>query len=258
MEVLCVQIERKRVKIGISWIATPCFHQRGRQVSKFCSEVLTGPLVPFGLQKVMLTFWALRDLNGVFLFSADFACMEPLGMGSGEITPEQITASSQYNPNWSPERSRLNYPENGWTPSDDTVREWIQVSGASGSGGSSLRCWIRSLVNNEITSRGCSSQSLSSALGVSARSLGSCSSGLNLSAPLRCGPHLAWILFTHVFDFSARYRDSERRNRNKSTCIINWPCLPSRVGAFFFLLSLLSRRQLRTRFGDQAAHALII
>ncbi|KAF3857868.1 hypothetical protein F7725_011069 [Dissostichus mawsoni] len=57
----------------------------------------------------------------------DFACMEPLGMESGEITSEQISASSQYNSNWSPERSRLNYEENGWTPSDDTVREWVQV-----------------------------------------------------------------------------------------------------------------------------------
>lgn len=49
-------------------------------------------------------------------------------MESGEIAAEQIIASSQYNSNWSPERSRLNYHENGWTPSDDTVREWIQVS----------------------------------------------------------------------------------------------------------------------------------
>ncbi|XP_078029109.1 neuropilin-1a-like isoform X2 [Epinephelus lanceolatus] len=57
----------------------------------------------------------------------DFACMEPLGMESGEISSEQISASSQYNSNWSPERSRLNYQENGWTPSDDTVREWVQV-----------------------------------------------------------------------------------------------------------------------------------
>uniref|UniRef100_A0A674MZD6 Neuropilin 1 n=1 Tax=Takifugu rubripes TaxID=31033 RepID=A0A674MZD6_TAKRU len=56
-----------------------------------------------------------------------FTCMEPLGMESGEITAEQIIASSQYNSNWSPERSRLNYHENGWTPSDDTIREWIQV-----------------------------------------------------------------------------------------------------------------------------------
>ncbi len=78
--------------------------------------------------------WLLQNivcktlLNGVFLSSADFACMEPMGMESGEITSEQITASSQYNSNWSPERSRLNYQENGWTPSDDTVREWVQVS----------------------------------------------------------------------------------------------------------------------------------
>uniref|UniRef100_A0A8C5I768 Neuropilin n=1 Tax=Gouania willdenowi TaxID=441366 RepID=A0A8C5I768_GOUWI len=57
----------------------------------------------------------------------DFPCMEPLGMESGDISSEQITASSQYNSNWSPERSRLNYQENGWTPSDDTIREWIQV-----------------------------------------------------------------------------------------------------------------------------------
>ncbi|XP_034559635.1 neuropilin-1a-like [Notolabrus celidotus] len=57
----------------------------------------------------------------------EFACMESLGMESGEISSDQITASSQYNSNWSPERSRLNYQENGWTPSDDTVREWIQV-----------------------------------------------------------------------------------------------------------------------------------
>lgn len=48
-------------------------------------------------------------------------------MESGEISSDQITASSQYNSNWSPERSRLNYQENGWTPSDDNTREWIQV-----------------------------------------------------------------------------------------------------------------------------------
>lgn len=233
MEVLFVQIERKRVKIGISWITT--------LMSNVLLQVLCNSMFPPERPpspKVFITFWAVQDLNGVFLFSADFACMEPLGMESGDITPEQITASSQYNPNWSPERSRLNYPENGWTPSDDTTREWIQVSGASGLGGSSLRCWIWSLVNNEIMSRGCSSQSLSSALGVLARSLGSCSSGWNLTAPLRCCPHLAWILFIHLFNFSAHYRDSEWRNRNKSTCIIYWPCPPGRVGIFFFLLSL--------------------
>ncbi|CAB1326076.1 unnamed protein product [Coregonus sp. 'balchen'] len=58
-------------------------------------------------------------------FPADFKCVEGLGMESGEITSDQITASSQYNPNWSPERSRLNYKENGWTPSEDSSREGV-------------------------------------------------------------------------------------------------------------------------------------
>ncbi|KAJ8396085.1 hypothetical protein AAFF_G00021580 [Aldrovandia affinis] len=58
---------------------------------------------------------------------ADFQCREALGLESGAITSEQITSSSQYNSNWSPDRARLNYHENGWTPSDDTSKEWIQV-----------------------------------------------------------------------------------------------------------------------------------
>ncbi|KAM4689297.1 LOW QUALITY PROTEIN: neuropilin-1 [Discoglossus pictus] len=57
----------------------------------------------------------------------DFQCMEPLGMESGEIHSDQISVSSQYSTNWSAERSRLNYIENGWTPGEDTVKEWIQV-----------------------------------------------------------------------------------------------------------------------------------
>ncbi|NXN78561.1 NRP1 protein, partial [Bombycilla garrulus] len=59
--------------------------------------------------------------------SEDFQCMEPLGMESGEIHSDQITVSSQYSSIWSSERSRLNYPENGWTPGEDSIREWIQV-----------------------------------------------------------------------------------------------------------------------------------
>uniref|UniRef100_A0A672LSD9 Neuropilin-1a n=1 Tax=Sinocyclocheilus grahami TaxID=75366 RepID=A0A672LSD9_SINGR len=57
----------------------------------------------------------------------DFDCTEPLGMETGEIHSDQIMASSQYNPSWSPERSRLNSPENGWTPAEDSNKEWIQV-----------------------------------------------------------------------------------------------------------------------------------
>ncbi|MEE6467128.1 hypothetical protein FKM82_007144 [Ascaphus truei] len=57
----------------------------------------------------------------------DFQCKEPLGMESGEIHSDQISVSSQYSTNWSAERSRLNYAENGWTPGEDTMKEWIQV-----------------------------------------------------------------------------------------------------------------------------------
>ncbi|XP_054846707.1 neuropilin-1 isoform X2 [Eublepharis macularius] len=59
--------------------------------------------------------------------SEDSQCIQPLGMESGEIHSDQISASSQYSTNWSSERSRLNYPENGWTPGEDSIREWIQV-----------------------------------------------------------------------------------------------------------------------------------
>lgn len=123
-------------------VANPHLHQRRCQIPKF-------------KRLSHATFWA-ANCNGVFLFSADFACMEPLGMESWEITSEQITASSQYNPSWSPERSRLNYPENGWTPSDDTVREWIQVSGCSPTS---------TLVNNWRMPRSSSFLSPSSAFG---------------------------------------------------------------------------------------------
>ncbi|XP_060728751.1 neuropilin-1a-like isoform X2 [Tachysurus vachellii] len=54
-------------------------------------------------------------------------CLSPLGMESGEISNDRITSSSQYNPSWSPIRSRLNNHDNGWTPSEDSYREWIQV-----------------------------------------------------------------------------------------------------------------------------------
>ncbi|XP_023661755.1 neuropilin-1a isoform X1 [Paramormyrops kingsleyae] len=57
----------------------------------------------------------------------DFDCKEPLGMQSGDIASDQIVASSQYSLNWTPERSRLNYDENAWTPSQDSSKEWIQV-----------------------------------------------------------------------------------------------------------------------------------
>ncbi|GCC26701.1 neuropilin-1a isoform X1 [Chiloscyllium punctatum] len=59
--------------------------------------------------------------------SENVYCNESLGMESGKIHADQIMSSSNYNFNWSPERSRLNYPENAWTPSSDSSKEWIQV-----------------------------------------------------------------------------------------------------------------------------------
>ncbi|NXX64459.1 NRP1 protein, partial [Spizella passerina] len=72
-------------------------------------------------------YYGLTTIMMVIYFSSDFQCMEPLGMESGEIHSDQITVSSQYSAIWSSERSRLNYPENGWTPGEDSIREWIQV-----------------------------------------------------------------------------------------------------------------------------------
>lgn len=78
----------------------------------------------------------------VIYFSLDFQCMEPLGMESGEIHSDQITVSSQYSAIWSSERSRLNYPENGWTPGEDSIREWIQVK----------RQQFKDIINNTLWS----------------------------------------------------------------------------------------------------------
>uniref|UniRef100_A0A3Q1CEM6 Neuropilin n=1 Tax=Amphiprion ocellaris TaxID=80972 RepID=A0A3Q1CEM6_AMPOC len=104
----------------------------GPHIGRYCGQTSPGRVVSYtGILSMTITTDNAIAREG---FSANytirernFACMEPLGMELGEISSEQISASSQYNSNWSPERSRLNYGENGWTPSDDTIREWIQV-----------------------------------------------------------------------------------------------------------------------------------
>uniref|UniRef100_A0A3Q3E7G4 Neuropilin n=1 Tax=Labrus bergylta TaxID=56723 RepID=A0A3Q3E7G4_9LABR len=104
----------------------------GPHIGRYCGQTSPGRVISYtGILSMTITTDNAIAREG---FSANytirerkFACLEPLGMESGEISSERITASSQYNSNWSPERSRLNYQENGWTPSDDTVREWIQV-----------------------------------------------------------------------------------------------------------------------------------
>lgn len=96
------------------------------------SSSTTGMLTPLRLLTRQLNILHSAPFMLVFSLTpfalSDFDCSDPLGMESGEITSDQIMASSQYNPSWSPERSRLNYYENAWTPADDTNKEWIQVT----------------------------------------------------------------------------------------------------------------------------------
>ncbi|KAH0621670.1 hypothetical protein JD844_023227 [Phrynosoma platyrhinos] len=58
----------------------------------------------------------------------NFQCNSPLGMESGRISNEQITASSTYSDGrWTPQQSRLNSDDNGWTPNLDSNKEFLQV-----------------------------------------------------------------------------------------------------------------------------------
>lgn len=60
---------------------------------------------------------------------AAFHCSNPFGMESGKITDDQISASSSfYDERWLPRQARLNFNDNGWTPNEDSNREYIQVS----------------------------------------------------------------------------------------------------------------------------------
>uniref|UniRef100_A0A669BLF2 Neuropilin n=1 Tax=Oreochromis niloticus TaxID=8128 RepID=A0A669BLF2_ORENI len=101
----------------------------GPHIGRYCGQTSPGRVISYTgiLSMTITTDNAIAREGFSANYTIHFACMEPLGMESGEISSDQITASSQYNSNWSPERSRLNYQENGWTPSDDNTREWIQV-----------------------------------------------------------------------------------------------------------------------------------
>ncbi|KFQ94834.1 Neuropilin-2, partial [Nipponia nippon] len=58
----------------------------------------------------------------------NFQCNVPLGMESGRISNMQITASSTYSDGrWTPQQSRLNSDDNGWTPNVDSNKEYLQV-----------------------------------------------------------------------------------------------------------------------------------
>uniref|UniRef100_A0A3Q2YUP4 Neuropilin n=1 Tax=Hippocampus comes TaxID=109280 RepID=A0A3Q2YUP4_HIPCM len=60
--------------------------------------------------------------------SDSFHCSMPLGMESGKISDDQITASTSFYDNrWLPRQARLNNHDNAWTPSEDSNKEYIQV-----------------------------------------------------------------------------------------------------------------------------------
>uniref|UniRef100_A0A8C7JS20 Neuropilin n=1 Tax=Oncorhynchus kisutch TaxID=8019 RepID=A0A8C7JS20_ONCKI len=57
-----------------------------------------------------------------------FHCSNALGLESGKISDDQITASSSFYDNtWLPRQARLNNGNNAWTPNEDSNKEYIQV-----------------------------------------------------------------------------------------------------------------------------------
>uniref|UniRef100_A0A3B3UDU5 Neuropilin 2a n=1 Tax=Poecilia latipinna TaxID=48699 RepID=A0A3B3UDU5_9TELE len=57
-----------------------------------------------------------------------FHCSSALGMESGKISDDQITASTSFYDNrWLPRQARLNNDDNAWTPSEDSNKEYIEV-----------------------------------------------------------------------------------------------------------------------------------
>ncbi|XP_076156201.1 neuropilin-1a-like [Alosa pseudoharengus] len=112
----------------------------GHFIGRFCGDSNPGRVVSHtGILTITFTTdnaiakegfeasYTIRQRRHTHHNSQADSCMDPLGMESGDIGPSQIRARSQYNPSWAPERARLNYKDNGWTPSEDSSREWIEV-----------------------------------------------------------------------------------------------------------------------------------
>uniref|UniRef100_A0A3Q2D258 Neuropilin n=1 Tax=Cyprinodon variegatus TaxID=28743 RepID=A0A3Q2D258_CYPVA len=60
--------------------------------------------------------------------SDSFHCSLALGMESGKISDDQISASTTFYDNrWLPRQARLNNDDNAWTPAEDSNKEFIQV-----------------------------------------------------------------------------------------------------------------------------------
>uniref|UniRef100_A0A8C6WS33 Neuropilin 1 n=1 Tax=Neogobius melanostomus TaxID=47308 RepID=A0A8C6WS33_9GOBI len=95
----------------------------GPHIGRYCGKMSPGRVVSYtGILSMTITTDNAISKEG---FSANYSIRQRSVPPGHEHRAD--SASSQYNLNWSPERSRLHYSENGWTPSDDTVREWIQV-----------------------------------------------------------------------------------------------------------------------------------
>lgn len=89
---------------------------------------------PFSLSFTSLSqlLFATLQLNTVqlhtSLFASAFHCSTTLGMESGKISDDQISASTTFYDNrWLPRQARLNNNDNAWTPSEDSNKEYIQV-----------------------------------------------------------------------------------------------------------------------------------
>uniref|UniRef100_A0A672H1L9 Neuropilin n=1 Tax=Salarias fasciatus TaxID=181472 RepID=A0A672H1L9_SALFA len=60
--------------------------------------------------------------------SDSFHCSMALGMESGKISDDQISASTTFYDNrWLSRQARLNNDDNAWTPAEDSNKEYIQV-----------------------------------------------------------------------------------------------------------------------------------
>jgi len=60
-------------------------------------------------------------------------CLAPVGMESGAISDNQISASSQQDDNYAPQRGRLNMKisgikQGGWIPLQTDLNPWLQVN----------------------------------------------------------------------------------------------------------------------------------
>ena len=66
------------------------------------------------------------------LFIHPLDCITPVGMESGLISDDQISASSQLDDNHAPQRARLNTKisgirQGGWLPLTNDFNQWLQV-----------------------------------------------------------------------------------------------------------------------------------